>query len=114
MSLTRPQASQISYESPDINFTETDVQGALDSLIAKVKMLRETGTVTAGQTVIPTSNTITDTTTVSLYLNGVRQQPNIYNATSNAVTLVAPAEYAFSYLIELSSSVTNIALSPSE
>ena len=43
MSLTRPQASQISYESPDVGFTETDVQGALDSLIAKVKMLEGLG-----------------------------------------------------------------------
>lgn len=101
MSLTRPQASQISYESTDVGFTGTDVQAALEYLFSKVGRIRETGTVTAGQTVIPTSNMITDTMTVSLYLNGVRQQPNTYNATSNAVTLLAPAEYAFSYLIEL-------------
>lgn len=110
--LTRPQASQVSYSSTIPGFTSVDsVKDAFDTLLTKITIIKETGTINSGSTVITTGNTIVDASTVNLYLNGVRQLPSTYTVTlPTTITLSTAAEGTYSYLVEISVNVTTVNL----
>lgn len=113
--LTRPNATQVTYDPTVSGVVDDTVQEALDSLLSKYRFIRETGTLVQGATELTTTNIITDYDTVHLYFNGVKQQPDTYTVTDDQlITLSEPTPFTYKYMIELSSGATFLGLSPGE